>query len=170
MIEPQVHVVAISGLALVAAIVCFMAGRRLRLAGLVLAQSFFVVITGQLVFGMVAPALTVLTAVCDMVTLAVIGWALIKARQRAGLHLAGFAMCVSLMSHVAYHVIGISHNATLTYFVLTNAAMVMACLGLIWSGAQAVLVRNNGFNRSNPDRGRVHSWNSGMAARRKAGR
>ena len=138
MIAPQVHVVAILALATVASMACYSAGGRLKIAGLTLLGSFMVVLWGQLVLGLVAPSLTVLTAFCDMVSLGVIGWTLIKARQRTGLHVAGIAMCVSLMSHVAYHVAGIGHNATLAYFLVTNTSMVIACLGLFVTGLQRI--------------------------------
>ena len=131
MIEPQAHVVVIFTLAAVVMLATFAAGGRLRIGGGVLFLSFATVLYGQLVLGLVAPALTVLTAVCDMVTLGFIGWALMKAKRRNGLHVAGFAMCVSLMSHVAYHIAGIGEGATLAYFLVTNSAMVVACLGLL---------------------------------------
>lgn len=131
MIEPQAHVVMIFILAAVVMLATYGAGGRLRVAGSVLFMSFATVLYGQLVLGLVAPSLTVLTAACDMVTLGVIGWVLMKAKRRTGLHVAGFAMCVSLMSHVAYHLSGIGQGATLAYFLVTNVAMVVSCLGLL---------------------------------------
>lgn len=131
MIEPQAHVVAIFILAAIVVFATYAAGGRLRVAGTVLFMSFSTVLYGQLVLGLVAPSLTVLTAACDMVTLGVIGWVLMKAKRRTGLHVAGFAMCVSLMSHVAYHIAGIGQGATLAYFLVTNTAMIVACLGLL---------------------------------------
>jgi hypothetical protein len=131
MTEPQAHVVAIFTLAAVVVFATYAAGGRLRVAGSVLFMSFATILYGQLVLGLVAPSLTVLTAFCDMVTLGVIGWVLMKAKRRTGLHVAGFAMCVSLMSHVAYHIAGIGEGATLAYFLVTNIAMIAACLGLL---------------------------------------
>ncbi len=167
MIAPQPHVVAILALAALAALAGHYAGGRHRVAASALLLSFVVVLWGQLVLGLVAPSLTVLTALCDMVSLGFIGWALIKARQRAGLHLAGAAMCVSLMSHVAYHVAGIGHNATLAYFLVTNAAMIIACLGMFFAGMERIVARHDlagGFG--NHHAGRV-SGHSRMAARHK---
>ena len=131
MIEPQAHVVAIFILAAIVVFATYAVGGRLRVAGTVLFLSFSTVLYGQLVLGLVAPSLTVLTAFCDMVSLGVIGWVLMKAKRRTGLHVAGFAMCVSLMSHVAYHIAGIGEGATLAYFLVTNTAMIVACLGLL---------------------------------------
>ena len=117
--------------AAVTIIICTATNRRLALAALGVGGGYALIVFSQLVLGLVAPALTVLTAVCDMVTLGFIGWALMKAKRRNGLHVAGFAMCVSLMSHVAYHIAGIGESATLAYFLVTNSAMVVACLGLL---------------------------------------
>jgi len=131
MTDAQPHVVAIFILAAIVVFATYGAGGRLRVGGGVLFLSFATILYGQLVLGLVAPALTVLTAACDMVTLGFIGWVLMKAKRRNGLHVAGFAMCVSLMSHVAYHIAGIGEGATLAYFLVTNSAMVVACLGLL---------------------------------------
>jgi hypothetical protein len=144
MTEPQTHVVAIFILAAIVVFATYAAGGRLRVAGGVLFLSFATILYGQLVLGLTAPALTVLTAACDMVTLGCIGWVLMKAKRRTGLHVAGFAMCVSLMSHVAYHLSGIGEGATLAYFLVTNIAMVAACLGLI-STALGQLVGRHGM-------------------------
>jgi hypothetical protein len=142
MIEPQAHVVAIFILAAIVVFATYAAGGRLRVAGTVLFMSFSTVLYGQLVLGLVAPSLTVLTAACDMVTLGVIGWVLMKAKRRTGLHVAGFAMCVSLMSHVAYHIAGIGEGATLAYFLVTNSAMVVACLGLLCTALSQLVGRH----------------------------
>lgn len=142
MIEPQPHVLLIFSLAAVVMLATFVAGGRLRIGGGVLFLSFVTILYGQLVLGLVAPALTVLTAACDMVTLGCIGWVLMRAKRRGGLHVAGFAMCVSLMSHVAYHIAGVGHGATLAYFLVTNTAMVIACLGLLCSALGQVVGRH----------------------------
>jgi hypothetical protein len=117
--------------AAVTIIICTVTDRRLALAALGVGGGYALIVFSQLVLGLVAPALTVLTAACDMVTLGCIGWVLMRAKRRGGLHVAGFAMCVSLMSHVAYHIAGIGEGATLAYFLVTNSAMVVACLGLL---------------------------------------
>ncbi len=168
MIDPQPHVVAITGLAIVTALICHFARNRLRVAGLVLAGSFGVIITGQLVFGMKAPALTILAALCDMITLGVIGWVMVDAKHRLGLHLAGVSMCVSLMAHVAYHFVGIGEGATLTYFVVTNTCMALSCLGLIWSSLETLVARNGMVGSYDHSYAGCHSWNYRMAQRRKA--
>lgn len=166
MIEPQPHVIVIFSLAALVAVICQFAGGRLASAGLTLFFSFVTVLWGQLVLGLVAPSLTVLTALCDMVSLGVIGWALIKAQHRTGLHVAGFAMCVSLMSHVAYHVAGIGQNATLAYFLVTNTAMVIACLGLFVSGTGQMVAKYGLGHSGHSNSTDGASWARGLASRR----
>jgi hypothetical protein len=157
MTDAQPHVVAIFILAAIVVFATYGAGGRLRVAGSVLFLSFSTILYGQLVLGLVAPSLTVLTAFCDMVSLGCIGWVLMKAKRRTGLHVAGFAMCVSLMSHVAYHIAGIGEGATLAYFLVTNIAMIAACLGLLCT-ALGQLVGRHGVAFS------VHSHNgSGLS-------
>jgi hypothetical protein len=141
MTDAQPHVVAIFILAAIVVFATYAAGGRLKVAGSVLFLSFSTILYGQLVLGLVAPSLTVLTAFCDMVSLACIGWVLMKSKRRTGLHVAGFAMCVSLMSHVAYHIAGIGEGATLAYFLVTNIAMVAACLGLLCTSMGQVVGR-----------------------------
>jgi hypothetical protein len=85
MIEPQPHVIGIFLLALCVMIVTYFAGGRLRVAGSVLFLSFSTILYGQLVLGLVAPSLTVLTAACDMVTLACIGWGSYEIQTAHGL-------------------------------------------------------------------------------------
>ncbi len=134
MIEPQPHVILIFLFALFVMMVTYFAGGRLRVAGTVLFGSFATVLYGQLVLGLVAPSLTVLSAACDMITLGCIGWVLTRATNRAGLHLAAFAMLMSLTSHVVYHLFETTPGATSIYYWFTNGAMVVACVGLFISG------------------------------------
>jgi hypothetical protein len=146
--------------AAVTIIICTATDRRLALAALGVGGGYALIVFSQLVLGLSEPHTVVLTALLDLVALGLIGNAVKCHKWPSGVHLAGLCMCVSLVAHPAYNLVG---NATFAYYVLTNGLMVVACLGLI-SSALVELVGRYG-SADNPRFSRAR-WVNRLAQRR----
>ena len=142
MIDPQPHTIGLIVLAWATVLICVPASRNLARAALVLAGGFGLIVFAQLVLGWREPMLTALTSLCDLAALIMIGKAVVGRKWPSGVHLAGVSMCISIVAHPAYYFVG--GDATFAYFVITNIAMGVACLGLIGSGLAELVGRHAG--------------------------
>jgi hypothetical protein len=144
-------------LACVTMLICGVASKRLGWAAFGVGGGYAVIIFAQLVLGWREPVLTVTSSVVDLLALIWIGAALNGRRWPSGVHIAGIAISISLVSHPIYHATPWlnefflnkeGHNATLAYYLVTNCAMAIACLGLIGSGIADLVARYDGSDDS----------------------
>ena len=120
--------------------VCAMANRRLAFAALSLALGFASMVFAYMALEWREPQILLLASCVDLVALMLIGRAIEGRTWPSGVHLAGVCMCVSLVAHPAYYLA--ANDTTLAYYLMTNIAMAVACLGLIGSGTAEVIARH----------------------------
>lgn len=129
------YVLTIAALCAVAFIVGLAAGQRLAWASLILLANY-ALCSASIIGGANPVQAKVIASALDIAALCAVLHALRAFPCSSGLHLAGGAMVLSLVSHWAAHVATGLHGLEVTgpYFVTTNSAMAVAALGLIWAG------------------------------------
>lgn len=137
-----VYIMILSALCAITVLVCVFAGKRLALAALSVAGGFGVMVFAGLVLGWRDPQILLLASCVDLVALICVGRAIDGRTWPSGVHVAGICMCVSLVAHPAYQFA--ANETTLAYYMVTNIAMGIACLGLMCSGIMDIIARRVG--------------------------
>lgn len=135
MVDLPLYALFIAALAAITGALGVVAGGRFRLAALVVSGNYAASLWGSL-SALTAMEFMILCGALDLAAVAAITYAQRSRPTAFGLYMAGTAMVLSLVSHwavlVSFAFTGHSYN--LAYFLTTNAAMVIALVGLIWTG------------------------------------
>ena len=135
MTDIPVYALLIAALAAITGALGVIAGGRFRLAALVVTGNYAVSLWASLA-GLTTIDFMMLSSALDLAAVAAITHAQRSRPTAFGLYMAGTAMVLSLISHwavfVSFSLTGQSYN--LAYFLTTNTSMIIACLGLIWTG------------------------------------
>jgi hypothetical protein len=163
----EAYTLALLTLAACTVLICTASNARLGWAALGVGGGFGLIIFCQLALGWSQPLLALLTASVDLLAVLWIGRAVPGRAWPSGVHAAGLAICISLVSHPLYYAMGSSEHVTFIYYLTANICMAVACLGLIGSGLADWVARHGGavaFGAGGA------SGSSGLASRREASR
>jgi len=163
----EAYTLALLTLAACTVLICAASNARLGWAALGVGGGFGLIIFCQLALGWSQPWLALLTACLDLAALMWIGRALQGRGLFSGEGLAGGMMCISIVAHPLFYISDGGPRVTHDYYLVTNACMALACLGLIGSGLADWVARHGGavsFGAGGAGGG------SGMASRREASR
>ncbi len=134
-----IYAVFLFALAALTLLVCCFANRRLAFAALAVGGGFGAMVFANMVLGWRDPQILLLASCLDLVALMFIGRSIEGRTWPSGVHVAGICMCVSLVAHPAYQFA--ASETTLAYYLVTNIAMAIACLGLMCSGIMDIVAR-----------------------------
>lgn len=120
----------------IALLVCSMASKRFALAAVVLSLNYGVNIAAVL-HGYSLSDLRIIAGASDLVLMVALFWTIRAYPTSTGLHLAAFAVLASLSAHWAFHTsTGFTATSNIGfYYAVTNGAIAVVALGLIWSAA-----------------------------------
>ena len=163
----ELYTIGLLTLAFLTVALCTGVSERLGWAAIGVGGGFGVIIAAQLGLHWKQPSLALLTTLLDLMALVWIGKAVVGRTWPSGVHIAGLAMCVSLVAHPIYYLMGHAANLTFTYFLVTNACMVIACLGLIGSAWAELVGRHGPADLPHALSGR-RDRAAGLASRREA--
>ena len=163
----EIYTIALLILAFLTVALCTGVSQRLGWAAIGVGGGFGVMIAAQLGMRWEMPSLALLAALVDIAALVWIGKAVAGRTWPSGVHVAGLAMCASLVAHPIYYLMGNAESLTFTYYLATNACMVIACLGLMGSAWAELVGRHGPADLPHALSGR-RDRAAGLASRREA--
>ena len=157
---------ALTGLA---AAVCLVAGDRIRWLGVALLVNFLLC-TLAVIYGIGGWHLKVIASVLDLGMVAGLVFAMRAYPMSHGLDIAMTVMVFSLFSHWAAHaaLVFTGDGYNLIYFAITNSAIAIASLGLIWTGLSLIGARHGLVDRVSGTVAANECWRAPVGARKKA--